>query len=315
MDRVNIAFGVYDKNGTYTRHIAVAMASIMYNSTAPVCFYILHDETLTEVNRTRLIKTVANIDNKFGLSLQHNIVFTDVSAYFETCSMDLNKVCRVFSKGLIFYWTLPEALPNEKKIIVMDGDTITNLDISSLWATDVHNACIAGTHDVKEYKIPGIKNQDANCYFNAGVLILNLEKIREESKDRGSLLERGLAFITKFNPEYLDQDFLNFEYYRKVCYFDTRFDVINLPKQEDLSAEKIWHCCGRKPWNEPIGSNVELLYWKYLAKTAWCDSDNILDLYYDMLIHSGYLHVHTSDCIAKIKSNAKREVKRIFDKR
>jgi len=313
MDRVNIALADYDLKGTYSKNVAVAMASILYNSTVPVCCHILHDETLTTENKNKFLYTVENIANRHRLDLPHEIKFVDISQYFNNYNEDLNKICSVFSKGLVFYFCLPDALPDKDKIIVLDSDTITNLDISELWNTDMHEAIIAATHDVKEYKIPGIEQQRDNCYFNAGVLLLDLAKIREESIIKGSLLKRGLLFFNKYQPKYLDQDFLNSEFYDRVCYFDQRFDTINLPKNEDLSAQKIWHLCGRKPWNEPIGSNVELLYWKYLAKTAW--RDDVLDLYYDMLIHSGYLHVHTSDCINKMKANAKREVKRIFKKR
>jgi len=314
MNSVNIAFGNYDKNGTYSRHIGVAMASVMYNSTLPVCCHILHDETLTDDNRQNFVETAKNIGNRHSLFLQHKVKFVDVSEYYSDYTKDLDELCGVFSKGMTFYFTLPEAI-HENKVIVLDGDTVTNLDISKLWATDMGNSIVAATHDVQEYSIPGIVNQKANCYFNSGVLLLNLEKMRTETETKGTLLSRGLKYFRDFSPKYPDQDFMNYEYYGRVHFLDRHFDMIEHSTQEDLAAEKIWHFCGRKPWNEPIGSNVELLYWKYLAKTAWCDSDNILDLYYDMLIHSGYLHVHTSDCIAKIKSNAKREFKRIFDKR
>jgi hypothetical protein len=51
---VHVALSIHDPDGGYSRHSGVVMASIFERTESPVCVHILHDETMTEKNRSFL---------------------------------------------------------------------------------------------------------------------------------------------------------------------------------------------------------------------------------------------------------------------
>lgn len=97
-------------------------------------------------------------------------------------------------------------------------------------------------------------------------------------------------------------------FYGRIYFLDRRFNTMHKEPVEDLSVNRIWHFAWRKPWIELIGSNTELLYWKYLQKTAW--KEDTLEAFYTAATHEGHLHRHTKDCLLHLKANIVRESKR-----
>lgn len=81
------------------------------------------------------------------------------------------------------------------KVIYLDADTIMNGDIRELWDIDIENYEIAGRRDM--YRI--------TPYFNSGVMVMNMQKIRETG-----MLEKACEICTtKRIFCYLDMDALN----------------------------------------------------------------------------------------------------------
>lgn len=83
----------------------------------------------------------------------------------------------------IFTWmalmrvTIAELLPDVDKVLQLDVDTVVCDDLRPLWDMDLKNRYFAA---VPEYK--GNYNPFGNAlYFNTGVCLLNLEKIRSDN--------------------------------------------------------------------------------------------------------------------------------------
>ncbi|MBQ3695322.1 MAG: hypothetical protein IJQ77_07865, partial [Synergistaceae bacterium] len=64
---VHVVMLVYDPQGTYSQHAGVVMTSIFENTQSKVIVHILHDETLTQDNRQKLIRTAGKYSQ--GLDL------------------------------------------------------------------------------------------------------------------------------------------------------------------------------------------------------------------------------------------------------
>ena len=106
----------------------------------------------------------------------------------------------------------------------------------------------------------GFSNEDITGYFNAGVLVMNLKKIREDG------LEERFVSLLANNYTFVDQDILNMVCKGKVRYLPARFNIVansihnryyayhvcSDPRdREDLLADRsvISHYAGVvKPW-------------------------------------------------------------------
>lgn len=109
---------------------------------------------------------------------------------------------------------MTEVFQEEDQCLFLDGDLIVRTDLRNLYLQDLGDACIAGVRDgvfrcapdlaVRHFQTYGFSSPGS--YVNAGVLVVNLAKLRREG-----VKERFLACMKREYP-YMDQDILN-----KVC--------------------------------------------------------------------------------------------------
>jgi len=66
--------------------------------------------------------------------------------------------------------------PDLDRILSIDMDTVINENISDLWDLDLTNYYIAAVEEAELTKSEG-------SYFNMGVAMMNLQKIRADKKD------------------------------------------------------------------------------------------------------------------------------------
>lgn len=137
------------------------------------------------------------------------ILNADTDKYRALASNCINKGIHV-SYTAIYKFDLPTILAGEDKVLYLDGDTIINKDISDLYAEDVSGGYLAAVDDMlnkKEVQGTYLGNQiglTGNHYFNSGVMLLNLKKMREDNTV-SSLVEYRRSGINYF----MDQDALN----------------------------------------------------------------------------------------------------------
>ena len=98
--------------------------------------------------------------------------------------------------------------PEYKKGLYLDSDIIVLGDISKLYNNDIQDNIIGACVDMSIQDVPEFLNYVENAvgidrakYVNSGVLLMNLEKMREEkfSSKNGTLCQR----IKKKNTELL----------------------------------------------------------------------------------------------------------------
>lgn len=264
-DVIHIGFGLHDKDGHYSVWVGTAMQSILEHTDSKICFHILHDETVSEENKRKL-KQVAH--QKGDVIEFHQID----SAEFE-CIKDRTQG---FTIGTMFRCMLPELLPDLSKIVYLDADIFVNTDIKELWEFDICDYCLAGVVDegVIKFHTPNILYKypkiDRNQYFNAGVLCMNLTKI----KQIGNLRDLVVEFLVN-NPEatYPDQDAFNVLFHNNILYLDSSWNQFVYSHREeniDTLNPGIYHFAA-DVLVVYSNSKIDMEYFKTLCRTPWSD--------------------------------------------
>lgn len=264
-DIIHIGFGLHDKTGHYSVWVGTVMQSILEHTDSRICFHILHDETLSIDNKYKLEKVARSGSSIIEF---HKIDENDFSVV-------KNQMSR-FTIGTMFRRSLPELLPNLNRIIYLDADLFVNRDIKELWDVDICEYCLAGVADegvdIHNYpkilnKYPGIKKES---YFNAGVLYMNLKKLREF----GNLKKLVVDFLVE-NPEagLPDQDALNVIFHNKVLYLDgswNRFVFMHRKDNVEKLDKAIFHYAAALLMLYSH-SQIDLEYFRTICRTPWID--------------------------------------------
>ncbi|MBQ6970961.1 MAG: hypothetical protein IJP86_01250 [Synergistaceae bacterium] len=249
------------------------MASIFENTHSKVTVHILHDDTLTDDNRQKFIRTAEKYSQ--GLELH------DVTGYREELSKFTVKPSRL-SVGVLYRLIIHEVLDVDK-VILLDCDITFNLDIKELWEIDTDGKILAGVWSYGgreiwperaiEARILGV---DLKKYLNLGVVVMNLAGIREgfdfTEKWKDYLLRHKRVMVLPDEMAY------NFVFAGNIKFIDERFNRFILDK--DLS-DCIIHTFMAKPWLGITGLKSERWYWKYYLRSAWGENstaDDIIDI-------------------------------------
>ena len=174
------------------------------------------------------------------------------------------------------------------KIIYLDADIIVNRNIKDLWNINLDDKAIAAVAEMlidisfqvnkkQKYLITSkhVKEED---YFNAGVLLINLQKLRSEN-----ILLKGYNFVCD-HPEclYFDQDILNYCFANDYVKLSPDFDVF-------VNTERIAHRPNklRPAIYHYIGKSIQIdmrdvfnrLYFSYFFKTPWSNAGNVINIF------------------------------------
>ena len=181
---------------------------------------------------------------------------------------------------------LSEILPKElHRVIYLDCDLIVVDSLRPLWEYDLQEAEIGavedcGSGDLALYQ--RLKMTGKHPYFNAGVLLIDLNKWRNTY-----FIDRALEYI-KNNASHLiyaDQDVLNVLCEGKTCYLPFRFNLYEpllrkkipfirrealptIPEARNLPAV-IHFTYVHKPWYYRCCHPYNALFYHYFDRTPW----------------------------------------------
>jgi len=265
-DEIHIGFGLHDKTGNYSVWIGTAMQSIIEHTKSKICFHILIDDSVSELNKEWIMQV--------ALQGKHKIYFHLIDkAVFESCATQTGH----FTIGTMFRIMLPEFLPDVSKIIYLDADILVNRDIKELWDTDITDFCIAAVPDMITTKrislpLPVIRNDVlAEHYINAGVLYMNLDRIRE----RGNMRQDILNYLERDKKTQLpDQDAINVVYKDSMLWLDESWNYFVqfvYENKEQTLEKRIYHYVGTR-CNLCSSMPVDYLYYETINRTPWRNS-------------------------------------------
>lgn len=263
----------------YAQHIAVVMASVMANTEAQVCFFVINDN----ISQEKIIK-LKNTAAKFNTVIE----FIDVPE---------EKFTNVYlsghvSKAAYFRLALADILPVDiEKAIYLDVDLLVYDDINKLWQYDLKTFPLGAVKDfgimasgrLCKQKREVIRLPENEAYFNSGVLLINLKQWREKN-----YTTQILEVINKNSFPHHDQDALNKIFMKNWLQIDLRWNIIppvfNLFtkillnktfRSAAIRAKRnpgIIHYAGRyKPWEFTLHQGFNDMYYKYLKQTAFAD--------------------------------------------
>jgi lipopolysaccharide biosynthesis glycosyltransferase len=252
-------------NEAYMEQTVVCMSSVLRsNQEKRLQFHILHSEIENAIldQVRKWMKTESDLAELSFYRIHSEDYFFPV------------KPGDIISCETYFRILAPELLPQDlNKILYMDGDTICLGDLKELWETDIEGYAAASREvAVPEYRKQNLGIGERDFYFQAGVMLLNLQWWREHH-----ITEEILNFIGQ-HPNILprwDQDALNAVLSGKVKKihpkWNTCLDVLP-PEQWEQVKPLIVHYTGSqlfKPWFKNSVSEYQKLYLEYRKETPY----------------------------------------------
>jgi len=181
---------------------------------------------------------------------------------------------------------IAEYLKDIDKVLYLDADTLIQGDLSKLYNTNIKEHYVAAVKDGLMYQFPEhiieIGLNWRKFYFNSGVMLLNLKKIRKDNK-----ITDAINYFNNNNEVFGDQDVLNVVFDKDVksisyiyncnsVYFEKEspqflsdFYKEEVPQtsREVYNNAIILHFAGHKPWTQWFEhSYLKPLWWEYANK-------------------------------------------------
>lgn len=255
----------YAVDDGYVPFLAVSIQSLIENSSKE-CYYAIKVlyTNICEENKKKILKYER--DNV-------KIEFVDLNYYIEEIK-DKLFTRDYYTKTTYFRLFIPNIYPQYNKVIYLDSDTVLLGDVAELYHQDMESNLVAVVPDdiiqneeiFQEYveKVVGIA--DYRKYFNAGVLVMNLDEMRK-SKFQEKFLY--LLETVKF-AVVQDQDYLNRLCKGRTKILDNGWNRMPVPnnrtKVEKLNL--IHYNLNYKPWHYD-GILYEEYFWQYAEKTQY----------------------------------------------
>lgn len=194
-------------------------------------------------------------------------------------------VSEKFTLEAYFRLALPELLPEElDRVLYLDADIIVNQSVEELYDTDFEGNTFCACRDVATVTITHIqesplfeelKGRSDFIYFNSGVLLMNLKRLRENTNLR-IFVEQAMQL--REHLRFFDQDLLNYMFAGDVRYVDE--EKYNLFARTAYNAGYTYeqvkeqtvllHYAGPKPWShEEVRYTLEHFWWEYAKMTPY----------------------------------------------
>ncbi|MGY0536968.1 glycosyltransferase family 8 protein [Nocardioides sp. YJ-D4] len=265
----------------YAKPMSVAITSLLENSGTDTSYdlkILVAEEYPAEVR-----DQILSFENRYP---GNTITFVVVDGF-----ADVKVSTSHLTAPAYFRLKLPDLFPDVDKIIYLDVDTVIESDLSPLYAQDVNDVYVAAVpaavyhlRSAEAARAMGIPSFDR--YVNSGVMVMNLEKMREDG-----LVEQFLELSAKeFDSD--DQDIINIVCYDGLRHLPLRFNLMTKygPKNveefwsrpavqrvwsrdeydEAMSSPVIIHFADkRKPWMD-VSADFAERWWQYAAMSPMC---------------------------------------------
>jgi lipopolysaccharide biosynthesis glycosyltransferase len=272
-NKVNLAYMVDSK---YLPYAMVSLDSAITNkktSTQYNVYFIAKDFTKEDITK---LKQMEKKDVKIIIypTEEKNLDYPRLGR-FSSFKISLQKIF------------LAEYLLEIKKVLYLDADTLVQKDLSELFATDISKEYVGAVKDGLMYQYPehieeiGLKDRD--FYFNSGVMLLNLDKIRKEN-----IIRKAIIYFNTHNEIFGDQDVLNVVFGQKIKPLSYRYNCNStfFEEKDDKFLSNFWnetvpendkdvydgaailHFAGHKPWSDWFNNQyLKTLWHKYATNT------------------------------------------------
>ncbi len=161
--------------------------------------------------------------------------------------------------------------PQYKKAVYLDCDTVALSDVSELYRANLGNNLIGAVADGVVQGVPVFKKYtkealgvDGEKYFNSGVIVMNLEKMRGANFYE-AFCQTLKKHCFRVAP---DQDCLNVLCKGRVHYFSEAWNRMPQAEAGAEPAKLIHYNLAQKPWHYD-GIPYEEHFWEYAKKSVF----------------------------------------------
>lgn len=271
-DRIHIVLASDD---AYVQHLGVLLVSIFENNREEMLVIHLLADSISNENRALISQIVEKqYRNELHFYEMDKALFQD----FPLRAKDHISIASYYRLKL------PDLLPKEiSRILYLDCDMIVTGKLRPLWDTDIVEVSVAAVMDSLSFMPETFERLSLpeGKYFNAGMLLINLEYWRQEN-----VFEKALQIAEERSDVLLwhDQDILNILFYNHWKQVSYRWNVMNTLMRplsyfnQDLLQEIdneiqhriiIHYTCAWKPWIYPCDNPLCFEYYKYLDCSPW----------------------------------------------
>lgn len=254
MSDINVCLACDDN---YAKYAGVVIASALDNAKPDenLRFYIL-DGGITDEKKSEILSLKSIKDCK--------IEFVSID---ESMFEDYKKVAthKYISIATYYRLRLATLLPEVERIIYFDCDMVVNSSLKELFETELGENVIAGVRDINKRRV-----RENPSYINAGMVLFDLKKIREQG------IEQKFYDYTNENFERItvgDQQIINEVLEGRIKIVDDEWNVQSSNFTNRSSYTKtpkvVHYVAGKKPWHFGSFSFHRGLYFKYLQLTPW----------------------------------------------
>lgn len=255
----------FSTDNNYAPFLGVAIQSIVENSSKDYDYriYVLTTD-LSFTNRMRIHASAKG---------QASVSFVNVSRELERVKDRLH-IRDYYTSATYFRFFIAGMFPQYKKALYLDCDIVVSGDISELYNTELGNRLVGAIPEevmlnvgvFGEY-VDRVLEMPRQEYFNAGVLVMNLDEFRRcdiENRFVKLLAERRFD-VTQ------DQDYLNVLCYKNSVLID--FEWNKTPFADEMFTEgripKLVHYkINWKPWHYD-GVVYGDLFWEYADRNIY----------------------------------------------
>ena len=280
-NNVPVVFASDDK---YVFYLSVVLASLKGHSDINSNY----DIVVLSFNISEGNKTVLRL--MFGSCPNFSLRFIEVEEFFKNHEFFIDRYLSLSTYSRLF---IPEIFSKYQKVVYLDSDLVLNADVKELYDIDLKDKCLLACRDLgfvsgtirkdkffgDNYAVNQLHIDNYFEYFNAGVLVFNVEAIKKQGKDK--------VFFDKLRelkkPIFHDQDVLNASCYGSVAFIENMWNFSFYPDEEirALSEDfkklykeaaenpKIVHFVGfEKPWHS-FQKPFAFLWWCWARKSPF----------------------------------------------
>lgn len=255
INKIPIAMAT-DNNYVYPTIVAITSMLENKKESTYLDFHIMISGQVSKENRSRLTK-LKNLYKGCSIKLidmKNNFNDTYISSSYIT-------------KATYYRLLLPSILKKYDKILYLDGDIIVKRDLWNMYNTDLQDNYIGAVKDYGQiaWKLniapdyaKRLGTKDMNQLINAGILIMNLEKMRKDNMEK--VFNDYIPTLESRRLYLNDQDVLNATCYDKIKFLSPEYNAMQHFNFYYDAMEILIDCYNMKEWKKACTSPTIIHY-------------------------------------------------------
>lgn len=266
---INVAFCIDDNFAPY---LAVSLASLIKNTDSCVS-----------------LNVVGNLSSEVKLCLRmlesEKVTINFIAYKANITEGKLSERYQGRLNGITFIrYALAEILPQLDRVVYLDADILVTGDIKTLWdeSLDGKTVGVVEDHSLMSQNRPEKIALSSKSYFNAGVMLIDLAKWREND----TFQHLTSVHSSREQWEYNDQDVLNKVLDEQAHYLDAKFNAQTYTiMHSDVTSPVVVHFTGQeKPWHLSSAHPYTEQYRRFFENIPF--ENNTLSLFLDSEDHA-----------------------------